>query len=77
MIQRSSGPMTRRAIAAPAMDVSAPLNGVRTRKKPIYPIDVELRHYRRKRELPVTYERLCHFHESHPLGRCIRPQHAL
>ena len=43
----------------------------RTRKKPSYPIHDELRgylrKYRRERELPVTYERLRHFHESHPL----------
>jgi hypothetical protein len=43
----------------------------RTRKKPSYPIGPELRDYlkkyRRERELPVTYERLRHFHESHPL----------
>ncbi len=43
----------------------------RTRKKPSYPIGEDLRNYlkryRRERELPVTYERLRHFHESHPL----------
>ncbi len=50
-------------------DVSPP--DARTRKKPSYPIGPDLRHYltryRRERELPVTYERLRHFHESHPL----------
>lgn len=53
------------------MDAPASLNEVRTRKKPSYPIGTELRdylrRYRRERELPVTYERLRHFHESHPL----------
>jgi len=43
----------------------------RTRKKPSYPVGEELRNYlkryRRERELPVTYERLRHFHESHPI----------
>jgi len=53
------------------MDAPVSLNEVRTRKKPSYPIGAELRdylrRYRRERELPVTYERLRHFHESHPL----------
>jgi hypothetical protein len=53
------------------MDVPASPHEVRTRKKPSYPIGAELRdylkRYRRERELPVTYERLRHFHESHPL----------
>lgn len=43
----------------------------RTRKKPSYPIGPDLRGYlsrfRRERELPVTYERLRHFHEAIPL----------
>lgn len=43
----------------------------RTRKKPSYPVNAELRGYlkrfRRERDLPVTYERLRHFHEAHPL----------
>jgi hypothetical protein len=43
----------------------------RTRKKPSLPINEDLRGYlkkfRRERDLPVTYERLRHFHESHPL----------
>jgi hypothetical protein len=51
------------------MDVSP--NDARTRKKPSFPIGSDLREYlkrfRRERELPVTYERLRHFHESHPL----------
>jgi hypothetical protein len=49
----------------------APPPDIRTRKKPSYAIGAELRDYlgkfRRERELPVTYERLRHFHESHPL----------
>jgi hypothetical protein len=53
------------------MDAPTTTNEVRTRKKPSYPIGPELRdylrRYRRERELPVTYERLRHFHESHPL----------
>jgi hypothetical protein len=53
------------------MDVPTPPPEIRTRKKPSYPIGAELRHYlqryRRERELPVTYDRLRHFHESHPL----------
>jgi len=44
---------------------------LRTRKKPSYPIGPDLRAYlqkfRRERDLPVTYERLRHFHEAHPL----------
>ena len=43
----------------------------RTRKKPSYPVNEGLRTYlqkfRRERDLPVTYERLRHFHEAHPL----------
>ncbi|HEY8994583.1 MAG TPA: hypothetical protein VIM71_07980 [Lacunisphaera sp.] len=43
----------------------------RTRKKPSYPIGDKLRAYlkkfRRERDLPVTYERLRHFHEAVPL----------
>lgn len=43
----------------------------RTRKKPSYPIGPDLRAYllkfRRERDLPVTYERLRHFHEAVPL----------
>src|SRR3569832_1177710 len=53
------------------MDVSPAAPDARTRKKPSYPIGADLRdylkRYRRERELPVTYERLRHFHESHPL----------
>jgi hypothetical protein len=53
------------------MDAPAAPTELRTRKKPSYPIGTELRDYlrkyRRERELPVTYERLRHFHESHPL----------
>jgi hypothetical protein len=44
---------------------------MRTRKKPSFPIREGLRGYlkkfRRERELPVTYERLRHFHESAPI----------
>ncbi len=43
----------------------------RTRKKPSFPVNPELRTYlqkfRRERDLPVTYERLRHFHEAIPL----------
>ena len=43
----------------------------RTRKKPSIPIGTDLRaylqKYRRERDLPVTYERLRHFHEAVPL----------
>ena len=43
----------------------------RTPKKPSYPIGENLRgylrHYRRERELPVTYERLRYFHAAMPL----------
>ena len=53
------------------MDVTPAPPAARTRKKPSYPIGPELRaylrRYRRERELPVTYGRLRHFHESHPL----------
>ncbi|SDR94321.1 hypothetical protein [Opitutus sp. GAS368] len=52
------------------MDATPPPEA-RTRKKPSYPVGEDLRNYlkryRRERELPVTYERLRHFHESHPL----------
>ena len=45
---------------------------LRTRKKPSYPIRADLRSYlgrfRRERALPVTYERLRHFHEAFPLA---------
>ena len=44
----------------------------RTQKKPSYPIGEPLRDYlkkyRRERALPVTYERLSHFHEAFPLA---------
>jgi hypothetical protein len=44
----------------------------RTQKKPSYPIRAPLREYlkqfRRERILPVTYERLRHFHEAFPLA---------
>ena len=44
----------------------------RTLKKPSYPIGGPLRgylqQYRRERTLPVTYERLRHFHEAFPLA---------
>ena len=44
---------------------------LRTRKKPSYPIGDDLRAYlkrfRRERDLPVTYERLRHFHEAVPI----------
>jgi hypothetical protein len=53
------------------MDVPTAPVEARTRKKPSYPIGPDLRdylrRYRRERDLPVTYERLRHFHESHPL----------
>jgi len=53
------------------MDDAAEFARIRTRKKPSYPINGPLRHYllryRRERELPVTYERLRHFHEAMPL----------
>ncbi len=53
------------------MDVTPAPPAARTRKKPSYLIGPELRaylrRYRRERELPVTYGRLRHFHESHPL----------
>ena len=53
------------------MDAGTPAPELRTRKKPSYPIGGLLREYlkryRRERELPVTYERLRHFHESLPL----------
>lgn len=42
-----------------------------TRKKPAFPINPGLRgylqHYRRERELPVTYDQLLAFHEAIPL----------
>jgi hypothetical protein len=71
--------MARRALASPPvspqaglrMDVTPAPPAARTRKKPSYLIGPELRaylrRYRRERELPVTYGRLRHFHESHPL----------
>lgn len=44
----------------------------RTQKKPSYPIRAPLREYlkkfRRERVLPVTYERLSHYHEAFPLA---------
>jgi hypothetical protein len=44
----------------------------RTQKKPSYPIGGPLREYlkkyQRERTLPVTYERLRHFHEAFPLA---------
>ncbi|MEN9401656.1 MAG: hypothetical protein RL091_359 [Verrucomicrobiota bacterium] len=53
------------------MDEPAPNAVERTRKKPSYPIGPELRAYlkkfRRERDLPVTYERLRHFHEAVPI----------
>jgi hypothetical protein len=53
------------------MDAPANQSEARTRKKPSYPVGDDLRNslkrFRRERELPVTYERLRHFHESHPL----------
>jgi hypothetical protein len=53
------------------MDESASLPPFRTRKKPSYPVGADLRAYlrkfRRERELPVTYERLRHFHEAVPI----------
>ncbi len=53
------------------MDVPANSIEARTQKKPSYPIGADLHgylgKYRRERELPVTYERLRHFHEAIPL----------
>ncbi|HWA25255.1 MAG TPA: hypothetical protein VG734_06220 [Lacunisphaera sp.] len=54
------------------MDDSTPSQApFRTRKKPTYPIGADLRaylqRYRRERDLPVTYERLRHFHEAVPM----------
>ena len=54
------------------MDPTPPTPVVtRTQKKPSFPIGEGLRaylaRYRRERELPVTYERLRHFHEAIPL----------
>jgi hypothetical protein len=53
------------------MDVTPIPRTMRTQKKPSYPVGEELRGYlrkfRRERELPVTYERLRHFHEAIPL----------
>ena len=52
-------------------DASTSQPPFRTRKKPSLPVTTELRDYlkkfRRERDLPVTYERLRHFHESHSL----------
>jgi hypothetical protein len=54
-----------------AMDDPVSHPPFRTRKKPSYPIGDDLRHYlrryRRERDLPVTYERLRHFHEAVPI----------
>src|SRR6478752_2717872 len=59
------------AILMAAMPDTASQPPFRTRKKPSLPINDDLRGYlkkfRRDRDLPVTYERLRHFHESHPL----------
>jgi hypothetical protein len=53
------------------MDVPATPIEARTQKKPSYSIGADLHgylgKYRRERELPVTYERLRHFHEAIPL----------
>ncbi|HVU18866.1 MAG TPA: hypothetical protein VHD32_18320 [Candidatus Didemnitutus sp.] len=53
------------------MDPVAEPGRNRTQRKPSYPIGGPLRdylqRYRRERELPVTYERLRHFHEAMPL----------
>jgi hypothetical protein len=53
------------------MEESASQPPFRTRKKPSFPVQDDLRdylrRYRRERDLPVTYERLRHFHEAHPL----------
>jgi len=53
------------------MDPTSVPARTRTQKKPSYPIGGPLRdylrRYRRDRELPVTYERLRHFHEGMPL----------
>ena len=42
-----------------------------TQKKPPFPVNAGLRrylaHYRRERELPVTYSQLLDFHEAIPL----------
>jgi hypothetical protein len=54
------------------MDPTAAAARQRTQKKPSYAIGAPLRgylqKYRRDRELPVTYERLRHFHEAMPLA---------
>ena len=53
------------------MDQLEDFSGVRTRKKPSYPIAKPLRdylgRYRRERELPITYEKLRAFKEAIPL----------
>ncbi len=53
------------------MEQANDLTGVRTRKKPSYPISGPLRdylrRYRRERELPISYERLRAFKEAIPL----------
>jgi hypothetical protein len=53
------------------MDETASQPPFRTRKKPSYPVAADLRAYlrrfRRERDLPVTYERLRHFHEAVPI----------
>jgi hypothetical protein len=53
------------------MDDTASQAPFRTRKKPSYPVGADLRAYlkrfRRERDLPVTYERLRHFHEAVPI----------
>ena len=54
------------------MEDAAPQQPKRTQKKPSYSIGAPLRDYlkkfRRERILPVTYERLRHFHEAFPLA---------
>ena len=53
------------------MEQADELPGVRTRKKPSYPISGPLRdylrRYRRERELPISYERLRAFKDTIPL----------
>ena len=53
------------AVAVPAPQLPA------TKKKPSFPVRDGLRayltRYKRERELPTTYERLCGFHESSPV----------
>lgn len=61
-----------RQITFPTMEDAPPPQPKRTQKKPSYPIGRPLRAYlqqfRRERILPVTYERLRHFHEAFPLA---------